>query len=145
MKVGRNAPRRKFLSDSIKTMSAMAFLPLSGKELTVEKTFEKKGAVNYLKNSAPVIKFAVIGLNHGHIYGQTEAMLRHGGELVAVYAKEADLLKSFSQRYPQATVATSQQQILEDDKVQLVLSAGIPIDRAPLGIEVMKHGKDFMG
>jgi predicted dehydrogenase len=144
MQVGKNGPRRKFLSDSIKTMSGMALWPLAVNEKAFEKTSGKKITTTYLKNTAPIIKFAVIGLNHGHIYGQTEAMLRNGGELVAVYAKEADLLKNFTKRYPQAQVATSEQQILEDEKVQLVLSAGIPIDRAPLGITVMKHGKDYM-
>lgn len=90
------------------------------------------------------IKFSVIGLNHGHIYGQTEAMLRNGGELVSFYAKEADLAQNFSKRYPQAKLAKSEKEILEDKAIQLVLSAGIPIDRAPLGIQVMNHGKDYM-
>jgi hypothetical protein len=31
-------------------------------------------------------------MNHSHIYGQTNAVLRGGGELVSVYAKEPDLL-----------------------------------------------------
>lgn len=34
--------------------------------------------------------------------------------------------------------------MLEDNSIQLIVSASIPIDRAPLGIEVMKHGKDFL-
>ena len=38
----------------------------------------------------------------------------------------------------------SESEILEDNSIQLVLSAGIPEDRAPLGIRVMKHGKDYM-
>jgi hypothetical protein len=48
----------------------------------------------------PRIKFAVIGMNHGHIYGQVEAVIRGGGQLVAFYAKEADLLAAFAKRYP---------------------------------------------
>src|SRR5690606_19522389 len=46
--------------------------------------------------------------------------------------------------YPNAKQARSEKEILEDSSVQLVASASIPIDRAPLGIQVMKHGKDFM-
>ncbi|HEV2274535.1 MAG TPA: gfo/Idh/MocA family oxidoreductase, partial [Acidobacteriaceae bacterium] len=34
------------------------------------------------------IRFAVIGINHYHIYGQVGAVLRGGGELVSLYAKE---------------------------------------------------------
>jgi predicted dehydrogenase len=33
---------------------------------------------------------------------------------------------------------------LEDNSIQLILSSGIPDERAPLGIRVMQHGKDYM-
>lgn len=92
----------------------------------------------------PRIRFSVIGLNHGHINGQTDAVLRNGGELVSFYAKEADLAAQFAKRYPQAKLARSEKEVLEDRSVQLIVSASIPVDRAPLGIEVMRHGKDFM-
>ena len=90
------------------------------------------------------IRFSVIGLNHGHIYGQTDAVLRGGGELVAVYAKEPELLADYLKRFPQAKPARGEQEILEDGTIQLVLSAAIPDERAPLGIRVMRHGKDYM-
>ncbi len=90
------------------------------------------------------IKFAAIGLNHGHITGQTRAMLRAGAELVAVYAKEPELLANFQKDFPQAKAARSEAEILEDKNIQLVVSAAIPVERAALGIRVMQHGKDFM-
>jgi len=92
----------------------------------------------------PRIRFSVIGLNHGHINGQTEAVLRGGGELISFYAKESDLAAGFAKRFPQAKLARSQKEILEDKSIQLIVSASIPNERAPLGIEVMRHGKDFM-
>lgn len=90
------------------------------------------------------IKFAVININHPHIYGMTDAIKRGGGELVAVYAKEADLIAAFSKAYPEAKLAKSENEILEDKSIQLVLSSGIPDERAPLGIRVMQHGKDYL-
>jgi predicted dehydrogenase len=92
----------------------------------------------------PRIKFSVIGLNHGHINGQTEMVLRGGGELVSFYAKEPELAAEFAKRFPQAKPARSEKEILEDESIQLIVSASIPNERAPLGIEVMRHGKDFM-
>lgn len=92
----------------------------------------------------PKIRFSVIGLNHGHINGQTQAMLRAGGELVSFFAKEADLAADFTKRFPQAKLARSEKEILEDKSIQLIVSASIPVERALLGIEVMQHGKDFM-
>ena len=44
----------------------------------------------------------------------------------------------------QARLASSAEEILEDESIQLVISAGIPAERAPLGIKVMQHGKDYM-
>ena len=90
------------------------------------------------------IKFSVIGLNHSHINGQVGAVLRGGGELVAVYAKEPDLVEAFVKRFPDVKVARAENEILEDRAIQLVLSAAIPDERAPLGVRVMKHGKDYM-
>jgi predicted dehydrogenase len=90
------------------------------------------------------MKFAVININHPHIYGMTDAIKRGGGELVSVYAKEADLLAAFVKTYPEAKQAKSESEILEDTSIHLVLSSGIPDERAPLGIRVMKHGKDYL-
>lgn len=90
------------------------------------------------------IRFAVIGLNHGHIYGMVHSLIEGGGTLVSVYAKEPDLLDRFTKRYPQAKRAQSEEAIIEDESIQLVASAGIPVERAPLGIRVMQAGKDYM-
>jgi len=71
-------------------------------------------------------------------------VLRGGGELISFYAKESDLAAEFSKQFPQAKLARSEKEILEDRSIQLVVSASIPNERAPLGIAVMRHGKDFM-
>jgi predicted dehydrogenase len=90
------------------------------------------------------LKFSVIGGNHDHIYVQVEAARRGGGELVSFYAKEPELAANFNKHYPDVKLARSEKEILEDPSIKLILSASIPADRAPLGIEVMRHGKDFM-
>jgi predicted dehydrogenase len=90
------------------------------------------------------LRFGVIGLNHGHINSQVDAAMAGGGELASFFAREPDLAAAFLKRYPQATLARNEREILEDASIRLVLSASIPNERAPLGIEVMRHGKDFM-
>jgi predicted dehydrogenase len=92
----------------------------------------------------PRIRFSVIGLNHGHINSMSDSVIRGGGELVAVYAKEPELLATFTKRFPQAKVASSEREILDDKSIQMIASASIPDERAPLGVRVMQHGKDFM-
>ena len=90
------------------------------------------------------IRFAAIGLNHSHITGQVEAAIRGGGELVSFFAAEPDLAAAFAKRFPLARRARSEQEILEDATIQLIVSAAIPNERAPLGVRAMRHGKDFM-
>src|SRR5262249_24801659 len=63
------------------------------------------------------IRFAAIGLNHGHITGQTRAMLRGGAELVSFYAKEPELAASYGNQFPQAKQARSEDEILEDKSI----------------------------
>jgi len=142
------ANRRKFIKQSLTTAAGLVAtaIPdqLSGAPYKVDRrpiiSEERKQALPGTSS----IRFSVIGLNHGHIYGQTDAVTRGGGQLVSFYAKEPDLAEAFAKRYPQAKLAKSEKEILEDNSIQLVVSASIPVDRAPLGIQVMRHGKDFM-
>ncbi|MES2373542.1 MAG: Gfo/Idh/MocA family oxidoreductase [Bacteroidota bacterium] len=124
--------RRKFLKNTAATATGMALL----------SSLPKKSIAGF--SPEPKIRFSVIGINHGHISGMVNAVTRGGGELVAVYAKEPDLLANFTRQFPKAKVATSEKEILEDNSIQLILSSGIPDERAPLGIRVMKHGKDYL-
>lgn len=90
------------------------------------------------------IKFAVCGMSHDHIYGMIGAIQRGGGELVAAWVGEPDKLALFTRRFPDVKVVKTQDEILNDPSVQLVLSSQIANERAPLGVRAMKHGKDFL-
>lgn len=92
----------------------------------------------------PRLRFAAIGLNHGHIYGQTRFMLGAGAELAGYYAIEPGLCAQYEQAFPQAKRARSEAELLEDESIQLILTAAIPSERGPLGVRAMQHGKDFM-
>jgi predicted dehydrogenase len=90
------------------------------------------------------IKFAVCGMSHDHIYGMVGAVQRGGGELVAVWGQEPEKLATFTKRFPNTRVVKTQEEILNDPSIQLVLSSQIANERAPLGVKVMKHGKDYL-
>jgi predicted dehydrogenase len=90
------------------------------------------------------IKFAVCGMSHDHIYGMIGAVQRGGGEMVAAWAGEDDKLETFKKRFPDVKIAATQDVILNDPSIQLVLSSQIANERAPLGVRAMKHGKDFL-
>jgi predicted dehydrogenase len=96
------------------------------------------------KDSKPLLRFAAIGLNHSHIYGQTKAMLDAGAQLVAVHAEEDDLAQQYVTTFPQAKRVADKRAILEDTSIKLVVSAITPDVRAATAIEIMRHGKDVM-
>jgi predicted dehydrogenase len=140
--------RRKFIESVAGGAAAISALPRKAFGLMASSgnshPVERQGRPEETRKTPPRIKFAAIGLNHGHINGQVEAVLRGGGELISFYAKEPDLAAAFTKRFPQAKLARTENEILEDGSIQLVVSASIPDERAPLGIRVMQHGKDFM-
>jgi predicted dehydrogenase len=90
------------------------------------------------------IGFAVCGMSHDHIYGMTEAIRRGGGKLVLAYGTEPDKVAAYRRRYPDVKWASSEDEILNDNSIQLVLSSKIANERAALGVRAMKHGKDFL-
>jgi len=132
--------RREFIKSSVSSTAGAVFAS------TFSAGFNRDVAPAQERTPAQGvrIRFSVIGINHNHIYGQVDSVRRGGGELVSFFAREPDLAAAFSKRYPQAKLARSRNEILEDKSIQLVLSASIPNERGPLGIEVMRHGKDFM-
>lgn len=90
------------------------------------------------------IKFAVCGMSHDHIYGMVGAIQRGGGILIAAYGEEPEKLATFIKRFPGVKIVRSEDEILNDASIQLVLSSTIASHRAPLGIRVMRHGKDYL-
>ena len=144
--------RRKFISALAGSAAVISALPRKAFGLLttgprshpLNSTETRSANSEETVKSSSRLKFAVIGVNHDHIHGQIEAVVHGGGEFISFYAKEPDLAAAFSKRYPQAKLALNENEILEDAAIQLVVSAGIPNERAPLGVRVMQHGKDYM-
>lgn len=91
------------------------------------------------------IDFAAIGMDHAHIYGMCDAIIRGGGTLKSFFTADPQQIETFAKRYPGAKLVRSEEEILADASIKLVLSAAIPDLRAPLGIRVMRAGKDYLG
>jgi predicted dehydrogenase len=142
-----NFNRRKFLRDTAATVGGISLFSSLPQKIfaagsSSETSSSEAAAPKQWDN--PRIKFSVIGINHAHIYSQVDATIRGGGQLVSLYAKEPDLVATFTKRYPQVKVVNSEKEILEDKSIQLILSSAIPVDRAGIGIRAMQHGKDYM-
>jgi predicted dehydrogenase len=90
------------------------------------------------------IRFAVIGMDHAHIFSMTAAVKRGGGELVAMYATDPKQLENFRKQFGDVKLASGEVEIIDDKSIQLILSASIPDLRAPLAVRAMKAGKDVL-
>lgn len=130
--------RRQAVKTSAGIAAGLAATGIFGDGLSAALHSERRGR--------PIsrIRFGVIGLNHGHIYSQTTATIEGGGELASFYAREPELAAEFSRRFPDARRVDDERAILEDGSLDLVVAAPIPDERAPLGIRVMEHGKDYL-
>lgn len=105
-------------------------------------------AAEKAKTAEPAVKhsirFGVIGLDHAHIYGMTAAVQRGGGQLVAMHGTDPKQIADFRARFGDVKLARSEDEIIEDRSIQLVVAAPIPDLRAPLGVKVMRAGKDYL-
>ncbi|OAI56573.1 hypothetical protein AYO49_04045 [Verrucomicrobiaceae bacterium SCGC AG-212-N21] len=96
--------------------------------------------------TTPRIRFAVIGINHEHIFRMVQALRDGGGELAMIYDPDPDPTHGakFLRENSQVPRAREEREVLEARDIALVVSDALPAKRAQLGIRVMRAGKDFL-
>src|SRR5260370_13322090 len=78
------------------------------------------------------VRFAAIGLNHFHIYGQIDLMLRAGAEFAAYCGEEEKFFdRPFAKHYPQARRLRDRLRILHEQRTLPVLSGPPHRERPP--------------
>jgi predicted dehydrogenase len=93
----------------------------------------------------PPLTFAAIGLDHRHIYHQVGRLLEAGAVCKGYHSRDdAVPLEGFVQRFPGLERVADPRALLEDPEVRLIVSAGIPGERANIAVQAMRHGKDVM-
>ena len=117
---------------------------LAAASVIIPTPSEAKGRDLASSRRAARLRFAVVGANHDHINGMIGAVQRGGGELVSYRIREPEIAARFQRRYPDAKAVADERAVLEDPSIQLVLSSITPVERAPLGVRVMKAGKDYL-
>jgi predicted dehydrogenase len=140
--------RRDFLKQAGRMGSAalMAAMPQGAIALGESTGCMVEDAVQAPEAEEPKyhIKFAVCGMSHDHIYGMIGAVTRGGGELVAAWGDEDDKLAAFAKRFPDVKMVKTQDEIIHDPSILLVLSSEKANERAGIGIRAMEAGKDFL-
>ena len=90
------------------------------------------------------LRFVALGLDHRHIYGMTENMLKTGAECVGFWTEGTPgTLDGFVRRFPDIPRFEDLEDALNCG-AELALIAAIPADRAELAIASMRNRMDVM-
>jgi predicted dehydrogenase len=138
--------RRHFLSASAASLLAGS---LASRAISAE-TVQKSDGMNYAPRGKPnpVVKpgefnLAAVHLDHGHITGMCNGLTEAGATLKWVYDPDQKKTAAFREKFPQAKVARSLDEVLADREIHLVAAAAVTSERGPLGCKVMEAGKDY--
>lgn len=87
---------------------------------------------------------AAVGLDHGHIFGMCDGLVRAGATVTWVLDRDAAAIARLQAAQPTARTARDLDEILADPAVRLVAIAAVPGERAGLAIRAMQAGKDVL-
>ena len=92
-----------------------------------------------------MLRFAVIGIDHGHVFHHVDGLLAEGLEFAGYCDKSSvpDLMTAFAEKYPDAPVR-DRDALLADDSIDIICISAVPADRAGLAVRAMRAGKDVM-
>jgi predicted dehydrogenase len=89
--------------------------------------------------------FAVVGLDHRHIYEMAGGMLAAGMVCKGWWTEgEPEPLAGYVKRFPDLPRVADSRMLLEDPEIDLILTAARFDHRAGIAIEAMRNGKDVM-
>lgn len=90
------------------------------------------------------LEFIALGLDHRHIYGMTENMLKTGARCLGYWTEGTPgTLAGFVKRFPDLKRFEHLEDALKTG-AQLALISAIPSDRADLALNSIRHGMDIM-
>ena len=91
-------------------------------------------------------RFAVIGLDHRHVYELTRYLLEAGMECAGYWptTTDAGVLEGYRKRFPRLPAVAERERLLDDPSIHVIVSASVPRDRAELAIAAMRRGKDVL-
>ncbi len=92
------------------------------------------------------VRFAAVGLDHAHVFGQIAGLIKAGAELVGVATDDpaAAVAREVRDRYPQVPVFEDPDALITHDDVDLIVTAAVPDRRGPLAVQALRAGKDVV-
>jgi predicted dehydrogenase len=92
------------------------------------------------------IRFAAVGLDHAHIFGQIAGLLRAGAEFVAMATDDpsAQIATQVRERYPDIPLVEHPDDLISRDGIDLIVTAAVPDRRGPIAVAALRAGKDVV-
>ena len=92
------------------------------------------------------LRFGVIGLDHRHVYELTQYLIEAGMECAGYWpvTSDAGVLDGFRKRFAHLPEVAEKARLLEDPTIQVIVTAAVPCERAPLAVAAMRAGKDVL-
>lgn len=92
------------------------------------------------------IRFAAVGLDHAHAFGQIAGLLAQGCQLVALSSDDesAAVARTARERWPEAAWSDDPDALLLDPSIDLIVTAAVPDRRAAIALTALRNGKDVV-
>ena len=91
------------------------------------------------------IRFAVVGIDHRHIY-ELVAELQSAGALCVGYCTQTSdpkVAQGLKERFPALPSSDDPDQYLEDPGVDLIVTAAVPSQRAAIAVKAWRKSRPF--
>jgi predicted dehydrogenase len=92
------------------------------------------------------IRFAAVGLDHSHAFGQIEGLLDQGCQLVGFSSDDqaAAVAQAVRRRWPDVMWLDDPTSLLADPSIDVIVTAAVPDRRSAIAIEALGNGKDVV-
>lgn len=92
------------------------------------------------------VRFAAVGLDHAHIFGQVKGLAGAGAEFVGMATDDpqAAVAQQLRELAPDVPFSDSVDELIERADVDVIVTAAVPDRRGPIAVQAMKAGKDVI-
>ncbi|GAA3092378.1 putative dehydrogenase [Kribbella aluminosa] len=96
--------------------------------------------------SSQHVRFAAVGLDHSHIFGQVAGLIRAGAEFVGMATDDpaAAVAVQLRERYPDVPFADDPDELIARDGIDVIVTAAVPDRRGPIAVAALRAGKDVV-
>jgi predicted dehydrogenase len=102
--------------------------------------------VSTAQQTSRPVRFAAVGLDHAHAFGQIEGLLNQGCQLVGFSSEDpaAAVAQEVRRRWPDVMWIEDMTSLLRDPSIDVIVTAAVPDQRSAIALEALTNGKDVV-